>query len=378
MSLTLMSGKSPLSRRSLMQFAGAAAATTLATPLVARAATSWPLDLKGPGIPKICAYAGATPAANRALQQVGVFHVIGNGGGGGRGGGPWTEEALRRNIATLKEQGMTVVNAMIGGMNDIIRGGPNRDREIDNIIQSTRAAGKAGLPCIEYNFYAHRLVEGYEEELGRAGSGLTRFNYERVKDLPPTPEEGAHTLEDLFKRAEYFLKAVIPEAEKANVRFALHPNDPPAPVSRGSQQLFASFSNWKRYLDIVKSPYNGITFDCGVTRELGEDPVAVCKYLGSRDVINHVHYRNVTVRKPYVDYTEVWLDEGQVDMLAVMKELVRQKYGRSLLPEHPRAIDIDRERGIPGQYNKVGGGGFVGEIYNYGFAKAMLLAALSQ
>jgi mannonate dehydratase len=362
------------SRRDLLHFAGTAGAASMLAPRLLRAAADWPVDVTGPGIPKICAYAGTTPAANRALQQVGVYHVIGVGGGRA----PWTEDALRRNISTLKDQGMTVVNAMIGGMNDIIRGGPNRDQEIENIIKSTQAAGKAGLPCIEYNFYAHRITEGYEEELGRAGSGLTRFNNERVKDLPPLPQEGAHTLDDLFKRAEYFLKAVIPEAQKANVRFSLHPNDPPAPVSRGSQQLFASLANWKRYLDIVKSPYNGITFDCGVTREMGEDPVAVCKYLGDRDVINHVHYRNVTVRKPYTDYTEVWLDEGQVNMFAVMKELVRQKYPRSLLPEHPRAIDIDRERGIAGQYNKVGGGGFVGEIYNYGFAKAMLLAALSQ
>jgi len=362
------------SRRNLMQLAGAAGVASVVTPQLAMAATTWPIEVMGKGIPKICAYAGATPAANRALQQVGVFHVIGGGGGGT----PWTEEGLSRNIARLKEQGMTVVNAMIGGMNNIIRGGPNRDREIENIIKSTQAAGKAGLPCIEYNFYAHRLTEGYEEEIGRAGSGLTRFNYARVKDLPPTEQEGKHSLEDLFKRAEYFLKAVIPEAEKANVRFALHPNDPPAPVSRGSEQLFATFANWKRYLDLVKSPYNGITFDCGVTRELGEDPVAVCKYLGKRDVINHVHFRNVTVRQPYVDYTEVWLDEGQVNMFAVMKELVRQKYSRSVLPEHPRAIDIDRERGIGGQYARVGGGGFVGEIYNYGFTKAMLLAALSQ
>ena len=366
-----------LSRRTVMQLAGAAGASSLVTPQVAWAATSWPIDVMKDGIPKICAYQGNTPAANRALQQVGVYHVIGRGGGRGM---PWTEEALRSNILAMKEQGMTVVNAMIGGMSHIIRGGPNRDQEIENIIKSTQAAGKAGLPCIEYNFYGHRLTEGYEEELGRGGSGLTRFNYERVKDLPPLEQEGAHTLEELFKRAEYFLKAVIPEAEKANVRFALHPNDPPAPMSRGTQQMFATFANWQRYLDLYKSPYNGITFDCGVTRELGEDPVAVCKYLGKRDVINHVHFRNVTVRQPYVDYTEVWLDEGQVNMFEVMKELVRQKYSRSVLPEHPRAIDLDRERerGITGQYAKVGGGGFAGEIYNYGFTKAMLLAALSQ
>jgi mannonate dehydratase len=170
---------------------------------------------------------------------------------------------------------------------------------------------------------------------------------------------------------------VIPEAEKANVRLALHPNDPPVPLSRGSEQLMATFEHWKQYLNLVKSPANGMTFDCGVTRELGEDPVAVCRYLGERDVINHVHFRNVIVRTPYVDYTEVFLDEGQVDMFGVMKELVRQKYPRGLYPEHPRAIDPDRESGsIRNQYP--GGGGFAGEIYNVGYARAMLQAALTR
>jgi mannonate dehydratase len=88
-----------------------------------------------------------------------------------------------------------------------------------------------------------------------------------------------------------------------------------------------------------------------------------------------VHFRNVQVRKPYVDYTEVFLDTGQVNMFAVMKELVRQKYPRGLYPEHPRALDIDRQRGIKNQY--AGGGGFVGEVYNVAYAKAMLQAALS-
>jgi mannonate dehydratase len=83
----------------------------------------------------------------------------------------------------------------------------------------------------------------------------------------------------------------------------------------------------------------------------------------------------VRVRKPYVDYTEVFLDEGMVNMYAVMKELVRQKYPRGLYPEHPRAIDIDREKGIRNQY--AGGGGFGGEIFNVGYTKAMLQAVLS-
>ena len=75
-------------------------------------------------------------------------------------------------------------------------------------------------------------------------------------------------------------------------------------------------------------------------------PAALRRYLGDRDVINHVHYRNVYVRKPNVDYTEVFPDNGQVNMFAVMKELVRQKYPRGLYPEHARALDIDRRLGI--------------------------------
>jgi len=63
-------------------------------------------------------------------------------------------------------------------------------------------------------------------------------------------------------------------------------------------------------------------------------------------------------------------------LFAVMRELVRQKYPRGLYPEHPRAIDPDRDRAeIRNQYP--GGGGFSGEIYNVGYARAMLQAALT-
>ena len=204
---------------------------------------------------------------------------------------------------------------------------------------------------------------------------MTAYDYEISKNLPPRENVGTHTRADQLKRAEHFLKAVVPEAEKAGVRLALHPNDPPVPLSRGSEQLMGTFEHWKQYINLVKSPHNGMTFDCGVTREMGEDPVTVARWLGDRDCINHVHFRNVRVRKPYVDYTEVFLDEGMVNMFAVMKELVRQKYPRGLYPEHPRALDIDRDKGIRNQYP--GGGGFGGEIFNVGYAKAMLQAALS-
>jgi len=243
-------------------------------------------------------------------------------------------------------------------------------------VQSIRAAGKAGLPVIEYNFYAHRAMEGYYEQTGRAGTGYTAFDYGRMKDLPPLPEEGAHSLEEMWANITYFLKAIVPVAEESNVRLALHPNDPPAPMSRGSGQIMGTLEGWKRLIEIVPSPANGITFDCGVTKEMGEDPVEVCRYFASRKRINHAHFRNVRVEKPYEKYAEVFPDEGQVDMFAVMKELVRQKYSGTIYPEHPRAMDYDRlQTDSRGGYP--GGGRYTGIAYNVAYARAMLQAALA-
>jgi mannonate dehydratase len=322
------------------------------------------------GTPKIALDCILDAPAMRRVKQLGVDYVL---MGGPRI--PWQESEIRSRLDTLKSAGLTLSNMMIGGFPKTLYGRAGRDQEIDLVCQSIRAAGRAGLPVVEYNFYAHRIVEGYYEETGRAGAGLTAFDNDRVKDLPPLPEEGAHTLVEMWANIAYFLKAVVPVAEESGVRMALHPNDPPAPLSRGSGQIMGTVEGWKRLIGIVDSPANGITFDCGVTREMGHDPVEVCRYFGSRDRINHVHYRNVKVRVPYEKYTEVFIDEGDINMIAVMRELVRLKYSRLLYPEHPRALDWDREHGIHNSYP--GGGGYTGFAYNVGYTRAMLQAALS-
>lgn len=331
------------------------------------------MGIEGAQTPKIGApipVRDITESAMRRVKQIGVNDVL--------GGGPkipWDESELRSMTDKLTAGGLKLGNLMIAGFPNTLFGRPGRDEEIENVQKSIRAAGKVEIPVIEYNFYAHRAIEGYYEETGRAGAGLTAFDYDRVKDLPPLPEEGAHTIEEMWANIAYFLKAVIPVAEESHVRLALHPNDPPAPVSRGSGQIMGSVEGWKRLIAIVSSPSNGITFDCGVTREMGHDPVEVCRYFGSRDRINHVHYRNVKVRKPYEKYTEVFIDEGENDMFAIMRELVRQKYPRLIYPEHERALDVDRERGIRNQYP--GGGGYTGMVYDIAYARAMMQAAMS-
>ena len=357
--------------------------------------------------------AGIPRASYQRIRQLGVTHLLGVG----IGGSPWTVETVRRAVQTAKDArtgGLQLDDQRPGQHH--LRHGRRRAKDMEQFIASIEAAGKGGLPVVEYNFYAHRAIEGYYETVGRAKAGYTAFDYElellvnengvvvqpiyrdekgqitpetlaafpnakkvKFKDLPPLANEGAHTLEEMWANITYFLKAAVPAAEKAGVRLALHPNDPPAPISRGSQQIMGTLAGWKRLIEIVNSPANGITFDCGVTREMGEDPVAVAEYFASRKRINHVHYRNVLVEKPYEKYQEVFIDEGQVDMFGVMKALVRNKYTGTIYPEHPRALDDDRDRVAPGGRvgGYPGGGGYTGIAYSVAYTRAMMQAALA-
>lgn len=394
-----------LNRRKAMQVAGMGALA----PFAAAADQVPPAPPESNDTPKIAVSMGdsgipsgrrgaaadstADPEAGpRRIKQLGVNWVL-----GGYGPLPWTEAALTKLMEPWKAEGITVGNLMINLSPDILygRAGKKREDDVEKIRQSIVAAGKVGLPVVEYNFYAHRAMEGYFEETDakRGNSGWTGFDYELVqtanqpyqtrpeekgkkfKDLPPLPQEGAHNLDEMWNNIAFFLKAVIPTAEKSGVRLALHPNDPPAPISRGSQQIMGTVAGWKKLITIVDSPSNGITFDCGVTREMGENPVEVCRYFASRDRINHVHFRNVQVIKPYERYREVWIDEGMNNMFAVMKELVKNRYRHEIYPEHPRRLDYDSERGPIRGYP--GGGGYTAIAYNVGYARAMLQAAMS-
>ncbi len=351
---------------------------------VTRKGVEWPLP-EGPDTPKLILICpgNASPDYMRMLKQIGIDHVLMGGPAL-----PWTESGLRTIMDRFKAEGLTVFNMMLPVISKIIYNREGREEEIKQVQDSLIAAGAAGLPIVEYNFYAHRLTEGYYPESGRGGVGNLGFDYYRKdtiwqyptaraphesntapKDLAPLPEIGSYTYDQLWENITYFLKAVIPVAEKAGVRMALHPNDPPVPVSRGSQQIMGTFNDWKRLVDIVDSPSNGMTYDCGVSNEIGEDPLEVLDYLISRDRINHVHFRNCIVEIPREKYVEVSADTGTVNMLAVMQQLVKRKYKFGLYPEHPRSLDYDKEHPRGGQY--------AGFVYTTAYARAMMQAVMT-
>ncbi len=180
-------------------------------------------------------------ASYRRIRQLGVTHLL------GAYVGNWTEDSIRSGIETAKEHGLVAYNSMINIPNSIIYGKPERAKDLEPFIARIEAAGKAGLPVVEYNFYAHRAVEGYYETVGRAYAGYTCFDYElelliddqgrvvqpiyrdeqgqitqetlaafpnakkvKFKDLPPLANEGVHNLDEMWANITYFLKAVIP------------------------------------------------------------------------------------------------------------------------------------------------------------------------
>src|SRR5579859_2571481 len=152
-----------ISRRRLMQAMGAAtfAPSGIAAGMLPGAGEEAPPVAgwcpEGPNTPKLSLGISRQVGATTMLRykQIGIDHVL--------MGGPgilWEASQLKSIMARFRAGGLTVGNMMIGGFPKTIYGRPGRDEEIENVQKSIRAAGQAGLPVIEYNFYAHRLVEG--------------------------------------------------------------------------------------------------------------------------------------------------------------------------------------------------------------------------
>ena len=272
---------------------------------------------------------------------------------------PWKEEDIRRIKDRVEAAGLKVGNLMLHDFRDAVLGRPGADKAIENVCESIRVAGKVGIPVLEYNWYALRAMGGYYKKPGRGGSQLAAHDYDRSRDLPVLPDIGEHTAEQLWTRYERFLKAVIPVAERAGVRMAVHPNDPPPPKYRGIEQILGSVDGLRHLCDIVRSPANGITFDTGVTREMGSDPIENIKWFGQRDQINHVHFRNVLLEVPRQKYTETFIDAGDNDMMACLRALHATGYPRLLHPDH-----VPESAGDPGQR--------AGWAYAVGQIKAMM------
>jgi mannonate dehydratase len=282
--------------------------------------------------------ASISEAVTRGAVLTGVDGSQGGiGGPPGGPSGPWTEAEVRRVIERVERAGLRLGILMLHGFPNVILGNPERDRDLESI----RIAGRLGIPVVEYNFFGLRNVEGLDRRPGRGGATYRGFDNDHVKDQSPLPGLGTASDEQMWERLRYFLKAVVPVAEESHVRLALHPNDPPVPAYRGVAQPFDTIEHWKRLVNFIPSPSNGITLDTGVIAETGGNVVETIRYFGQKDCINHVHFRNVRTIEPYFKYVETFIDEGQIDMLGAMRALRETGYSRMVIPDHTPLIAGD-------------------------------------
>jgi len=244
---------------------------------------------------------------------------------------------------------------------------PGRDEEIAHFITLMKNLTQAGIDTICYNWMP--VIGWYRtqnDRPGRGGALVTAFDYEGVKNLPPT-QYGEVSKETLWKSLDYFLKAVIPEAEKVGMKLAMHPDDPQVDSIRGIARIMNTVDSFKRLLALYPSPSNGITMCQGNFALMGEDIPTLIEYFGKRKKIHFVHFRNV--RGDKFHFEEPFHDEGTIDMYQAMKAYYTIGFKGPIRPDHVPTM--------AGDSNQHPGYSTIGSLYALGYMRG-LMEAVSQ
>jgi mannonate dehydratase len=255
----------------------------------------------------------------------------------------WDGRELERMRRRTEEFGLRATAKAFGLSKAILLGGDEAERDLEAVAANVRTAGEAGLTVLTYSFTGLRASEGYFalNGAGRGGTHLRGFDFARVRDLPPLEAVGQHSRAAMWERLESFLRAILPVAESAGVKIAMHPNDPPVETFRGVAQPVRSLDDLRRVVQTVDSPANTLYLDTGVLTEMGEDAPAAIREFGARGKIGIVHFRNVVVEQRYERYVETLLDAGDCDMAACMGAFVDAGYDGAIDPDHTPGFDGD-------------------------------------
>jgi mannonate dehydratase len=302
----------------------------------------------------------------RFAKQLGVTHIVVHGPRLGESGTLEFDQLLRLR-KFIESQGLEAVaieNLPHDHWEDVLLAGPRRDAQLDNICRTVENMGKTGWPILGYYFSIAGVWghwRSYQDGGGRGDAGLKSFDYDLVKDAPEH-ESGPVSIDEMWDRMAYFLKRVIPVAEEAGVKLGAHQDDPPAPYLRGIGRLLTSHDNMQRLLDLVPSPSNCLELCQGTVAEMGPNGVidAIRRFAG-QGKIAYVHFRNVRGQFPKFD--EVFIDEGDVDMLEAIQAYKEAGFDGVITPDH--APRVEGETGY----------GYRGRAFALGYIKALMHAA---
>jgi mannonate dehydratase len=270
----------------------------------------------------------------------------------------WSQEMLDGLVSDLREAGLepgAIENFDPAHWHDILLDGPKKKKQIENIKIMIQRVGKAGIPVIGYYF---SLAGVWGQKIGahaRGGAKALGFEASNCEKTPITrgevwnivydhdaPDKAIElvNVEELWQRLQDFLREVVPVAEEAGVRLAAHPDDPPVPMLRGQPRLIYEPDHLSKLLDLAPSDCNALEFCIGTIAEMkGSDTYKLLEEHAQKDTIAYAHFRNIKGTVP--SYKEVFVDEGDLDMLRVMRILHHNNYDGVLIPDHTPALSCE-------------------------------------
>ena len=274
----------------------------------------------------------------------------------------WPMEKLQTLRKRIEDAGLKFeVVESVPVHEDIKLGKPSRVRLIANFQQNIRNCAAAGVKVICYNFMpvfdwtrtemARQLPDGsftlafdaqavarIDPEMGIALPGWdASYKAEALKSL--LDEYRSVSEEILWGNLEYFLKAIVPVAEEAGIRMAMHPDDPPRPIF-GLPRIVKNRDDLARLVKIVDSPANGLTLCSGsLGADPGNDIEALVREFGGMGRIHFGHLRNVKIEPDGSFYESTHRSsDGSLDMAAIVKAYHDVGFDGYVRPDHGRMI----------------------------------------
>jgi mannonate dehydratase len=282
----------------------------------------------------------------RLVKQCGVDYAVGASGGRaragegtGRGEPPWSLETLKRVKKLYEDGGFKL--AVLEWRPSLLKaklGLPGRDEEIATVCELVRNMGALEIPVWCYEWMVLGVLRTSSTLPTRGGALATGFDRAQMKDTGPT-KYGVVKDEQLWANLEYFLKRVLPVAEKAGVKLAMHPDDPPLSPIRGVARIIRSVEAYQRLVDLVPSPANGICLCQGNFTLMTDDLPGVIRKFGSQKKIFFVHFRDV--RGTPEKYEETFHDDGKTDMVACMRAYRDIGFDGVCRPDHVPTMEGD-------------------------------------
>ena len=257
-----------------------------------------------------------------------------------------------------------IIEPMPNELHDHIKAGDEmRDECIEKVIKMFSYMDELDIRTICFNWMAHiGWLRTADNVLERGGAQVTGFDHQLFLDKWNAGQYGnpAITAQQLWQNYEYFIRAVLPHAEKHGIQLALHPDDPPLPCLGDVGRIMVSFENINKASHLVESPNLGVTLCQACYLMMGEDLYDVIPKLA--DKIFFVHFRNVTGNK--YSFHETFHDNGEIPMVEMMK--LYKKCGVDV------PIRVDHVPLMAGEQQETAGYTALGRLYAIGYLKGIL------